>query len=288
MIESSELIVNPDGSIYHLSLRPDQLADTVILVGDQDRVARVSACFDSIEHKVQHREFISHTGVYKGKRITALSTGIGTDNIDIVLNELDALANIDLEKREIRSTRKQLTLVRIGTSGSLQEDIPVDSFVVSSHALGLDGVLPFYAQSEDVIDAELTAAFKKHTNWNAHLNPPYIVQAPGVVFQKLQPNWISGITVTANGFYGPQGRVLRLPVRVPELNTQLNTFRSDALRISNYEMETSALYGLSAMMGHQAATVCVIIANRYKREYSKNAQQRIDELIRQVLDRLTA
>lgn len=287
MIESSELIVNPDGSIYHLKLRPEQLADTVILVGDLGRVSTVSAHFDSVEFRIQNREFITHTGLYRGKRISVISTGIGTDNIDIVLNELDALVNIDLEKREVRAQKKSLRLVRIGTSGSLQEDIPVDSFVLSTHAVGFDGVLPFYQFTNTNDENALTEAFCRHTDWPAELNPPYVFASPGQVFHSLKENMITGITATANGFYGPQGRVLRLPVRVNNMNEKLHLFSHNELRICNYEMETSALYGLASLLGHEAATVCAIIANRYRKEYSRDYHTTIEKLTGTVLDRLT-
>lgn len=287
-IEPSELIVNADGSIYHLNLRPDQLAPTVIVVGDQNRVAEISRHFDRIDHTVSNREFVTHTGTYRGKSISALSTGIGTDNIDIVLNELDALVNIDLGTRTIKQEKKSLRIVRLGTSGSLQEHIPVDSAVVSHYAIGFDGVLPFYKTAYSPDELDLVKAFSQHTGWPADLNPPYAVKADTALFDLLKKDSYTGITATANGFYGPQGRILRLQPLKAELNSLYNTFDWQGLKLTNYEMETSALYGLSGLLGHQACTVCAIIANRYRKEYSKNYHQTIDLLIGRLLDRLTA
>lgn len=286
--EPSELIVNADGSIYHLNLRPDQLADTVIVVGDQNRVASVSAHFERIEHTVSNREFITHTGIYHGKRISVLSTGIGTDNIDIVLNELDALVNFDLSTRTILPDKKSLNIVRLGTSGSLQADIPVDAAVVSKYAIGFDGVLPFYETAYEADEADLVSAFKAHTRWPEALNPPYAVKADDTLFNLLSEGHYTGITATANGFYGPQGRILRLEPLRPDLNELYNTFDFKGLKLTNYEMETSALYGLASLLGHKACTVCAIIANRYIRQYSKDYHKTVDMLIEQLLGRLTA
>jgi uridine phosphorylase len=287
-IESSELILNPDGSIYHLKLRPEQLAGTVIVVGDQNRVAEISRHFDHIDHRTSNREFITHTGLYKGKSLSVLSTGIGTDNIDIVINELDALVNIDLETRTIKTEKKSLNIIRLGTSGSLQPDIPVDAAVVSKYAIGFDGVLPFYRTSYEPDETELTEAFKKHTGWAHTLNPPYAVKADEGLFNKLSKDHFTGITATANGFYGPQGRVLRLEPFNRDLNSLYTSFEWKGLKLTNYEMETSALYGLSALLGHKACTICAIIANRYKREYSKNYHEQMEARIIGLLDRLTA
>lgn len=286
-VEPSELIVNADGSAYHLAVRPDQLAETVIVVGDQNRVAQVSKHFDSIEFQISNREFITHTGKYKGKRVTVMSTGIGTDNIDIVLNELDALVNFDLSTRMIRKEKKSLRIVRLGTSGSLQENIPVDSAVVSQYAIGFDGVLPFYQTAYESDELDLTSNFIKHTGWNTNLNPPYAVRADQELFNLLSPGNFTGITATANGFYGPQGRVLRLSPAMPDLNEKFNTFQWKNLKLTNYEMETSALYGLSGLLGHKACTICAIIANRYIKAYSKDYHKTIDVLIEQILNRLT-
>jgi uridine phosphorylase len=247
----------------------------------------VSKHFDIVEHKVQNREFVTHTGMLNGKKISALSTGIGTDNIDIVLNELDALVNIDFEKREIKKSHKALQLVRLGTSGALQEDIDVDSFVLSEYGLGMDGLLNFYKQN-DKFNQELKNEFIKQIEWPVHFNHPYIVRASDELLQKLAPNTKQGITGTACGFYGPQGRVLRLPTQIDNLNERLTAFSYNRLRITNFEMETSALYGLSALLGHQAATVCTIIANRIKKEFSANYKLAVEKMVTQVLGQLTA
>lgn len=285
-IPESELIVTPAGAIYHLNLRPDQLAEKIILVGDQNRVARISRHFDTIEHKVENREFITHTGTYKGKRVSAISTGIGTDNIDIVLNELDALVNIDLNTRMIKPQHSALQMVRLGTSGSLQEDIPVDTAVVSSYAVGFDGVLGFYRNQPEEDEFALEQAFIDHMMWSPKLNPPYFVRANEALFQRIGKGMTAGITATSNGFYGPQGRILRLPVLDRDINEKLRSFSGNGHRICNYEMETSALYGLAALLGHQATTVCAIIANRYRKAYSKDYHKVIDELVELVLDRI--
>jgi len=286
-IPPSELIINPDGSIFHLHVRPEDLASTVLLVGDPGRVKMVSDRFDSIRVAKQNREFLTHTGRVGDKEITVMSTGIGTDNIDIVLNELDALVNIDLTTRMPKSQTTSLNLIRLGTSGALQPDVPVDSFLLSSHGLGLDGLLHFY-RSEKVVDSVLTEAFIEQTNWPDGLNTPYMVEGGSDLLGKLSGTFPMGITATACGFYGPQGRVLRLPARVPDLNERLTAFRHGNHRITNFEMETSALYGLGAMLGHQCATVCAIIANRIQKAYSSNyklaVEKLIDELLRTLAD----
>ena len=286
-IPPSELIINPDGSIFHLHVRPEDLASTVLLVGDPGRVKMVSDRFDSIRVTKQNREFLTHTGRVGDKEITVMSTGIGTDNIDIVLNELDALVNIDLTNRMPKSQTTNLNLIRLGTSGALQPDVPVDSFLLSSHGLGLDGLLHFY-RSEKVVDSVLTEAFIEQTNWPNGLNTPYMVEGGSDLLGKLSGTFPMGITATACGFYGPQGRVLRLPARVPDLNERLTAFRHGNHRITNFEMETSALYGLGAMLGHQCATVCAIIANRIQKAYSSNyklaVEKLIDELLRTLAD----
>ncbi len=282
------MILNPDGSIYHLKLLPEQIADTIIVVGDQGRVAQVSGYFSRIDHKVQNREFLTHTGVYNGRRITAMSTGIGTDNIDIVINELDALANIDLVKRQAKDRHTGLRIVRLGTSGAVQPDIPVDTFVASAYGLGFDGLLNFYRIDENILEQKLSDAFMAHTSWDPKLPYPYIVAASASLLQSLAGDLVSGITATANGFYGPQGRELRIPLAFPELNARIADFRSGGLRITNFEMETSALYALGKVLGHECLTICAIIANRVRKEYSEDYKQTIDRLIRQTLDRLTA
>jgi len=285
-LKASELILNDDGSIFHLHLLPHQIGEIIILVGDQSRVEMVSKYFDTVEHRVQNREFVTHTGTLNGKKISALSTGIGTDNIDIVLNELDALVNIDLEKRAIKTTHKALQLVRLGTSGALQADIDVDSFVLSEYGLGMDGLLNFYVQN-DKFNQELKNEFIKQIEWPVHFNHPYIVRASADLLKKLSPNTKQGITATACGFYGPQGRVLRLPTQIDNLNERLTAFSYNGLRITNFEMETSALYGLSALLGHHAATVCTIIANRIKKEFSTNYKVAVEKMVTQVLEQLT-
>lgn len=285
-IAPSELIINPDGSVYHLKLKPEHIATNVIVVGDPGRVEMISSKFDKIEYKIQNREFITHTGIYKGKRITVLATGIGTDNIDIVLNELDAAVNIDLEKRTIKEKHTQLNIIRIGTSGALQEDIPVDSFVASTHGLGLDGLLPFYKDLSKINEEELTFEFISQTKWNNEFNRPYIIKGSEELLNKIAFDFYKGITATANGFYGPQGRKLRLELQRNDLNELLNRFSYKNLRITNFEMETSALYGLGKLLGHNTCTVCAIVANRMAQQYSKDYKTAIDKLITIVLERL--
>ncbi len=287
-IAESELIVNPDGSIYHLHLRPEHIADDIIVVGDPQRVEIISRYFDKIEHKISNREFVTHTGTIGNKRITALATGIGTDNIDIVMNELDAIVNIDLEKRRAKETHHSLNIIRLGTSGALQEDIPVDSFVFSQFGLGLDGLLNFYEDRDKVIDHELTEAFYDYSQWNKDLAKPYIVPASMELENKISEGMFKGITATAPGFYGPQGRVLRLPLMQKNINSSLENFSYRGHRVTNFEMETSALYGLGAMLGHNTATVCAIIANRYAKTFSKDYKKTVVKLIETLLERLTA
>jgi len=284
----SELILNPDGSVYHIKLHPEQLANTIIVVGDQHRVEQISTYFDRIDFKVQNREFVTHTGEYRGKRITALSTGIGTDNIDIVINELDALVNIDLKNRISKNDLTSLNIIRIGTSGALQSDIPVDSFVMSSHGLGFDGLLNFYKPQLNIFESAIADAFIKHANWNKDLAKPYVVKASDELVLKLGKGLTQGITATACGFYGPQGRELRIPLAIPDLNEKIETFRINEKRITNFEMETSALYGLCAVLGHKALTICDIIANRQTKQYSKNYKKSVDQLIQLVLERLSS
>lgn len=286
-IGDSELILNPDGSVYHLHLKPENVAENVIVVGDQGRVEMISKYFDNIEFKVQSREFVTHTGTFNGKRITALSTGIGTDNIDIVMNELDAAVNIDLVNRIPKQNHTALNVVRIGTSGALQGDIPVDSFVLSTHGLGMDGLLNFY-DVDSINEADLEQAFIAHTNWNKRFNHPYFVKGSAELINKLSPDKHLGITATACGFYGPQGRVLRLPLQMNDLNEKLTSFNHNGHRITNFEMETSALFGLGALLGHNTATVCTIVANRIRKEFSKNYKVSVDKLIVNVLETLTA
>ncbi len=285
---SSELVLNADGSVYHLKLQPDQIADDIIVVGDQGRVEEVSRNFDSVECRIQNREFITHTGMYRGKRISVISTGIGTDNIDIVLNELDSLVNIDLKERLVKSTLKSLHIVRIGTSGTLMHDIPVDSVITSSHGLGFDGLMHFYQFAQKHDDVELADEIAHFLNLPHSLNKPYVCSADADLFQRLHIGFNQGITATASGFYGPQGRKLRIEPAVPDLNERMMQFTSrNGLHITNFEMETSALYGLSNALGHKACTLCVIIANRARLEYSKNYKPAMNMLIGTVLDRLS-
>lgn len=284
-IEESELIINPDGSIFHLHLHPEDIADTVLLVGDQDRVAMISSFFDNIEIEKRNREFVTHTGTYKGKRISAVSTGIGTDNIDIVVNELDALVNINLKTRMVKEETKSLNLIRIGTSGSLQSDIPVDTPVAASIGLGFDSLINFYAGRTKISNSEIEKAFIEHTNWNKLLHVPYFVPASDNLLKTIAYDMVTGITISAPGFYGPQGRKLRLETADPELNEKLRSFRFDKYRITNFEMECSAIYGLSKMLGHNALTVCSIIANRYSKQYSSDYKIEVKNLVKKVLDR---
>jgi uridine phosphorylase len=288
-IEESELIINKDGSVFHLHLKPGEVAGTVILVGDPGRVDVVANYFDSVEVSAQNREFCSKTGYYNGKRITVVSTGIGTDNIDIVVNELDALVNVDFNTRTIKSEHTTLKFVRIGTSGSLQKDLPVDSWLLSRRAIGFDGLLNYYAGIEKVIDLETEAVLKKHLNWGSRLTMPYVIDANESLLKKLKTDdMMEGITISAPGFYGPQGRVIRLQIQDPLINDKISAFSHNGLRITNYEMECSAIYGLSALLGHEAATVCAIIANRLAGQYSKDYHPVVKKLIETVLKQLTA
>ncbi len=287
MLEASELILNADNSIYHLNLLPEDISDTIILVGDQNRVGQVSKYFETIEVKKEKREFFTHTGLLNGKRLTVLSTGIGADNIDIVLNELDALTNIDFDTRKIKKKFNQLKIVRIGTSGAIQEDIPVDSFILSEYAFGFDGVLHFY-KNEGILHEEFSEAFVKHTSWSKRKPWPYLVKSDDSLRAIVSSNRIrNGVTVTNSGFYGPQGRKLRLDLQDNSLNDKLTSFRYKDLRITNLEMESSAIYGLSKLMGHQAVSLNCIIANRVLGEFSKNPLETIDNLIKYTLDKLT-
>ena len=287
-IAPSELILNPDGSIYHLNLKPEHIADTVIFVGDQNRVPRISKHFDHIEFDLQKREFRTITGTYKNKRITVISTGIGPDNIDIVMNELDALVNIDLDTRTIKAQRRQLDIIRIGTSGSLQEDIPVDSFVLGKYGLGLDGLLHSYL-CEDILETEIEEAFIKHSQWNQNKARPYIVKGSSSLEKKLSSEKVfTGITATAPGFYGPQGRVLRLKLQDKTLNNSMHSFNYKGIRLSNLEMETSAIYGLSRLLGHRAISMNAIIANRVNGTFSKDPYSPVDALIKYTLDKLAS
>lgn len=283
-IEESELIVNADGSIFHLHLLPEQLADDVILVGDPGRVALVSKHFDNIECKVQNREFVTHTGTYKGRRISVLATGIGTDNIDIVMNELDALANIDLKSRVPKNEHRTLNLLRIGTSGGLQEDIEIGTFLLTETAVGFDGLLNFYRRRDDACNLDMEEKFVKHMTWNPRLANPYFVDGSKHFLEKFGNEFRRGITISAPGFYGPQGRELRLEIQDREINDKIRSFRYNGRYITNYEMESSAIFGLSKLLGHNAGTVCLIIANRYAKHFVKDAAPLMEDLIEKTLE----
>lgn len=285
-LATSELVLNDDGSVYHLHLKPGNIADKIILVGDPGRVEKVSSLFDRIDFRMSNREFITHTGYYKGQNITALSTGIGIGNIDIVMNELDALVNIDLEKRTLKDKQVSLKLVRVGTSGGLQEELEVGSFILSRMACGFDGLIHYYRDGESVCEKEIEQAFIRHTNWDNRRPAPYFVKSSDSLFNQLNKNLFSGITLTSPGFYGPQGRMLRLPVVDPELNDKIHSFKTGDLKIMNYEMESSALFALSKLLGHESVTICAIIANRMSKKFIRDYEQVIESLLRFTLDSL--
>lgn len=275
----SELIVTSRGSVYHLDIRPDELADDVILVGDPSRVRLISSRFDTIECGASHREFVWETGWYRNKRFTVLSTGIGTDNIDIVLNELDAAANIDLETLTERTELKKLKIVRLGTSGALQKDIIAGSIITSRFSMGFDPVLHFYQHDKNIREREMEKAFMQHIPWCSELNQPYLIQSSDILFKAFKGLFTEGITVSAPGFYGPQGRALRIPLAMPDLNEKLSSFRFADHRICNYEMEGSAIYALSKLLGHEALTICTIIANRMNNTFDTQFNRTIDRMI---------
>lgn len=283
-IAESELIINNRGAVYHLNLRPEELAENIITVGDPDRVAEVSKHFDKTDGKYQHREFVTHTGWIGTKRISVVSTGIGTDNIDIVLNELDALVNIDFETRSIKPQLTHLNIIRIGTSGSLQQDIPVDSFVASTHGLGIDNLLNFYQQQNNPAENELLGAFANQVQIGGGFASPYIATAGSSLLKHFVEGFHHGITVTCPGFYGPQGRILRLGLVNTELIDRLTTFSYGNHRISNFEMETSGIYGLGKLLGHQCLSLSAIVANRISKEFSKDSATTVEKLIRHTLD----
>ena len=288
MIQSSELILNPDGSVYHLNLLPEHIAHDIIFVGDQNRVEKITQFFDSIEFSTQKREFKTQTGIFKGKRITVLSTGIGPDNIDIVMNELDALVNIDLNTRIPKENLTSLNIIRIGTSGSLHADIPVDSFVLSKFGLGLDNMLRSYL-IEDISNIEMEDAFIKHTNWDSKKGRPYSISCSKKLENRFESDRIyKGITATASGFYGPQGRVLRLNIQDENLNSKMDNFTFDKNRITNLEMETTAIYGLGKLMGHECLSLNAIIANRASGTFSEDPYKAVDELIAYTLQKIAA
>ena len=285
-IKPSEMPLQSNGSVYHLNLQPDEIADNIILVGDPDRVPIVSAKFDVIETKKQNREIVTHTGIYKNKRISVLSTGMGTDNLDIVVNELDALVNIDLQKRTRKQTHKSLNLIRLGTCGGLQPDIDLNTYIASAYSLGMDGLLFYYQYDENLLERDIISEFVSKTNWNDDLPFPYAVAASDTLINKIAFDIQKGITLTASGFYAPQCRVLRLPLGIPDFAEKLIHAKSKGLYFTNMEMETSALYCLSKLLGHQALTICVVIANRPNKTFSENYHAAMDNLINMVLDRV--
>ncbi|WP_207494226.1 nucleoside phosphorylase [Aridibaculum aurantiacum] len=282
-IAESELILNKRGAIYHLDALPNEIAETIITVGDPDRVKEVSKHFDHIEHQLQHREFVTHTGRIGNKRLSVVSTGIGPDNIDIVLNELDALVNIDIETRQLKEQQTHLNIIRIGTSGSLQADIPVDCFVASTHAVGLDNLLHFYRLDNNEEEKQIVQQFVAHTQISS-LTPPYIATAGGSVLKHFVDGFHHGITITCPGFYAPQGRVLRLGLANPDLIDRLTNFGFGNHRITNFEMETSAIYGLGRLMGHHCLSLSAIVANRVKKEFSKDGAAAVENLIKKSLE----
>ncbi len=284
----SELIINPDGSIYHLHLRPEDIADKIILVGDPGRVKTVSSLFDSIELKVENREFVTHTGYFSGKRISAISTGIGTDNIDIVMNELDALVNIDFKKRLLKTKHSSLDLIRVGTTGGLQADLGVGSFALTKISGGFDGLLHYYRDGGKVFDLDIEKAFVEFTSWKGKKAIPYFVHSSERLFKLLDENVYSGITLSTPGFYGPQGRVLRLALADPDLNNRIHNFVYEDNRIINFEMESSALLGLSSLLGHNAVAICAVIANRITGEFIRNYEATIVKLLKFTLEKLVA
>ncbi|MCG2611596.1 nucleoside phosphorylase [Flavobacterium sp. SM15] len=285
-IKSSELILNPDGSVYHLNLKPEHIAHDIIFVGDQYRVEKITKHFDNVEFTTQKREFKTQTGTYKGKRITVMSTGIGPDNIDIVMNELDALVNIDLNTKQPKTELTSLNIVRIGTSGSLQTDIPVDSIVMSEYAIGLDNMLRSYLINE-VTDKNIEEAFINHTNWDLRKGRPYVIKGSEKLAKLIESESIhKGFTGTAGGFYGPQGRVLRLNIQDENLNQKMDNFNHNGIRMTNLEMETAAIYGLGKLLGHETLSMNAIIANRANGTFSEDPYKAVDELIIYVLNKL--
>ena len=286
VIPSSELIINEDGSIFHLHLQPEQIADIVILVGDPGRVALVAEHFDRIECNVSNREFNTVTGTYKGRRMSVLSTGIGIGNIDISVTELDALVNVDFATRREKSEKKRLTLVRLGTSGALQPDIAVGEFVYARTSVGFDGLLNYYKGRNDVCELDIEKAFMAHTGWNELLPKPYFVDADPTLTELFRDTTREGITIAAPGFYGPQGRWVRIAPQDPELNRKIESFEYEGRRITNFEMESSALAGLAALMGHRAATICTIIAQRIAQDACTDYKPFVREMIRMALDKL--
>lgn len=285
-IPESELIINDDGSAFHIHLKPEELADKVILVGDPGRVDMVGEFLEEKEFRHASREFVSITGKYRGSRITVLSTGIGTDNIDIVLTELDSLANVDFKTREVRPDHRRLTILRIGTSGAIQPDIPLGSFIFSEISVGCDGLLNWYADIDKVNIPEMEEAFKKHTHWDSRLSSPYFVKAGQRLIDAFRDCTVKGVTISAQGFYGPQGRVVRLPLAMPDMLETFESFRFEEYRITNFEMESSAVAGLAAHLGHEAGTVCCAIANRYLKDSNTNYKPRVRQLVELALGKM--
>lgn len=282
-IAESELIINNRGAIYHLDVRPEELAETVITVGDPERVQAVSRHFDNIEYQRKHREFVTHTGTIGNKRLSVVSTGIGPDNVDIVVNELDALVNIDFESRTIKQNLTRLTIIRLGTSGALQEDIAVDSIVVSTHGLGIDNLLNYYKHDNNDEEMQIIQQFVAHTQISSHFSQPYISSAGSAVLKNFVNGFHHGITITCPGFYGPQGRVLRLGLTNPDLIDRLTEFTFGNHRITNFEMETSAIYGLGKLLGHQCLSLSAIVANRIRKEFSKDGNAAVEKMIEKAL-----
>lgn len=286
IIPSSELVINEDGTIFHLHLHPEQIADTIMLVGDPGRVDMIASYFDTIECTIESREFRTTTGTYKGKRMTAISTGIGTDNIDVVVTELDALANIDFATRTEKAEKRQLTLLRLGTSGAIQPDIPLGSFVYARTSIGFDGLLNYYAGRNDVCDLAIEKAFVEHTGWNPQLPAPYFIDADKSLFDHFADSVVEGITIAAPGFYGPQGRWVRIAPADLKLNEKIESFDYEGRRITNFEMESSALSGLSALMGHKAGTICTIIAQRAVKDMNTDYKPFVRQMVEMALDKL--
>lgn len=286
-IPESELIINDDGSIFHLHIRPEELADNVIVVGDQGRVDMIAEFLEDIEFRRQSREFVTVTGKYNGTRITALSTGIGTDNIDIVMTELDALANVDFETREVKKEHRTLNVLRVGTSGAIQPDIPLGSFVFSHFSVGTDGLLNWYENIDKINHADMEEAFMKHTNWNNRLPHPYFVKASDKLIDKFADVTIKGVTVACSGFYGPQGRVVRLGLAMPEMVNLYESYKFGEYRITNFEMESSALAGLAAQLGHNAGTVCCIIANRHLKSSNPDYKPQVRKLVELAVKKMS-
>ena len=285
-IPASELIINDDGSVFHLHIKPEQLAETVILVGDPSRVSMVASFFDTVECDISSREFHTITGTYKGKRISCVSHGIGTDNIDIVVTELDALVNVDFKTREEKKEKTSLTLVRIGTSGGLQDICPVGSYVVAKYSMGFDGLLNFYKTPNGLLEMDIEQTFCKHSGWSTRLPSPYVAKANEELVEKIGHDMIKGITIAAPGFYGPQGRYVRAELAFPDLNEKIISFRYGDEMITNFEMESSALAGLGKLLGHKAMTVCAIIAGRVSHNMNTNYKGSIEELVKTVLERI--